>query len=233
MMICDSAQNLSSVPVVASSLVGNLVVHNFLPSAILSGMLRFHFWQLGMMLLGSIMTTLQRSDYLIHGCYKPEKWKRAHTTYVHNEIPVCQATFGFIFGIARKHKIAKLTRHYLENGIANRVHKNSLFRTYNALLFDETTHLIKLLQNYAEQHVILLPGRIPGYKWDNIKLLSSSTSKMVGIIICVGYKNINSDCMLIHIITTLTNTYMPITYLKCSTETVQHLLYLKYNHIVV
>ena len=89
-------------------------------------------------------------------------------------------------GLQGSIKLQKITRHYLENGIANRVHKNSLFRTYNALLFDETTRLINFLQNYAEQHVILLPVRIPGYKWDNIKLLPSSTSKMVGIIICVG-----------------------------------------------
>ena len=142
--------------------------------------------ELDMVLLGSIMTTVQQSDNLIHGRHKPEKRKRAHTTYMHNGTPVCQVTFGFIFGIGRKHKITNIRNHYLENGIATRVHKNSLLRPHNALSFDETTHLVKFLENYAEQHAILLPGRIPGYKRDDIKLLPSSTSKMVGTIICVG-----------------------------------------------
>ena len=100
-----------------------------------------------MVLLGSIMTTLQQSDNLLHGCHKPEKRKRAHITYMHNGTPVCQVTFGFIFGIGKKHKITNIRRHYLENGI---VTKNSLLRPHNALSFDETTHLIKFLQNYAE-----------------------------------------------------------------------------------
>ena len=77
----------------------------------------------------------------------------------------------------------------MENGIATRVHNNSLLHPHNALLFDETTHLIKFLQNYAEKHAILCLGRIHGYKQDNIKLLPSSTSKMEGIIIlCRGIK---------------------------------------------
>ena len=34
------------------------------------------------------------------------------------------------------------------------------------------------LTNYVEENVISLPGRIPGFKSDDIKVLSSSESKI-------------------------------------------------------
>ena len=41
--------------------------------------------------------------------------------------------------------------------------------------------MVKFLQNYAEENALLLPGRIPGYKRDDIKLLPSSRSKRVWV----------------------------------------------------
>ena len=38
---------------------------------------------------------------------------------------------------------------------------------------------MRFLQAYAEDNAILLPGRIPGYKRDDIQLLPSSTTKKV------------------------------------------------------
>lgn len=43
-----------------------------------------------------------------------------------------------------------------------------------AVVEDVTT----FLSNYVEENVLLLPGRIPGYKSNNIKLFSSSKTKM-------------------------------------------------------
>ena len=40
-------------------------------------------------------------------------------------------------------------------------------------------HVVKFLQNYAEQNAILLPGCLPNYKKDDIKLLPSRCSKKV------------------------------------------------------
>ena len=40
-------------------------------------------------------------------------------------------------------------------------------------------NVTRFLQNYAEKNAILLPGRIPGYKRDDIKILPSSQSKKV------------------------------------------------------
>ena len=40
-------------------------------------------------------------------------------------------------------------------------------------------HCHQFLKSYTEENAILLPGRIPGYKRDDIKLLPSSCSKKV------------------------------------------------------
>lgn len=47
------------------------------------------------------------------------------------------------------------------------------------ITFEEIQKIIKYVTNYAEDQAILLPGRIPQYKRDDLKLLPSSTSKKV------------------------------------------------------
>ena len=50
---------------------------------------------------------------------------------------------------------------------------------HNPLTYEDITKIVKFLSNYAEEQAILLPGRVPGYKRDDFKLLLSSTSKKV------------------------------------------------------
>jgi len=45
--------------------------------------------------------------------------------------------------------------------------------------YSTKAHVVKFLQNYAEENALLLPGRIPGCKRDDINLLPSSRSKKV------------------------------------------------------
>ena len=64
------------------------------------------------------------------------------------------------------------------------------------------TNMGKLLENYAEENASLLPGRIPNYKRDDIKLLPSSRSKKVFCINIRMYVHNNLNCKLIGIINT-------------------------------
>ena len=132
--------------------------------------------ELDLVMLGSIMATT-RTDDVTHGRHKPIKRQRPRANYLHNGCEVCKVTFGFIFGVGRKHRIDAIRSHYLDEGLATRVHKNSTLRPHNALTFNEITSIVTFVQNYAEQHAILLPGRIPQYKRDDIKLLPSSETK--------------------------------------------------------
>ena len=68
---------------------------------------------------------------------------------------------------------------YIANGLATRRHGNSKKLPHNALTFEENTNVVTFLHHYAEANAILLPGRMPGYKRDDVVLLPSCTSKRV------------------------------------------------------
>ena len=68
---------------------------------------------------------------------------------------------------------------FLASGLTARVHGNTRNSPKHVLKCDELKNLVTFIGNYAEKKTILLPGRIPGYKMDNIQLLPSSTTKKV------------------------------------------------------
>ena len=48
----------------------------------------------------------------------------------------------------------------------------------HALSIDDTKMIVKFMENYAEVHAVILPGRYPGVKdFERVKLLPSSTTK--------------------------------------------------------
>jgi len=128
------------------------------------------------------MTTVLDHEYIIDGKHKPAKWKKVSSYHMHSRYRVCKATYSFLYGIGTKHRLEGIRKHYLEHGLETRTHKNSQQLPHHALSMDEIRCLVGFLENYAEQYTILLPGRIPGYKKDDLKLLPSSTSKKVSVI---------------------------------------------------
>ena len=51
----------------------------------------------------------------------------------------------------------------------------------HALSFKKILGILQFIQNYAEQHAILLPGHIPQFKRDDVKVLPSSDTRKVFI----------------------------------------------------
>ena len=135
--------------------------------------------QLDLVLLGSIMTTVLDRDGIVDGRHKPAKRRKVSSCHMHNGYKVCKTTYAFLYRVGTKHRLENIKKHYLEHGMETRVHKNTRRLPHNALSFDEITSVVKFIENYAEQHAILLPGRIPMYKRDDIKLSPSSISKKV------------------------------------------------------
>lgn len=70
-----------------------------------------------------------------------------------------------------------LKEHYEVNGIAPRVHGNEEKLLSNTLSKSQVEYITAFISNYAEINAIELPGRIPGYRNDDIKLVSSSETK--------------------------------------------------------
>jgi hypothetical protein len=85
-----------------------------------------------------------------------------------------------VFTIGKK-RFDAVKQHYLATGLTTRRHGNTRRLPANALSFRETQNALKFLHAYAESNAILLPGRIPGYKRDDLQLLPSSTTKKVCI----------------------------------------------------
>ena len=86
--------------------------------------------------------------------------------------------FTFLHGIG-KDRLKNVRDSYLTNGLETRVHGNTKRLPHNHLTHAMITNVTDFLKNYAEENAILLPGRIPGHKRDDIKLLPSSRSKKV------------------------------------------------------
>jgi len=77
-----------------------------------------------------------------------------------------------------KNKLTALISHYRQNGLAVR-RKKSGGRKSNVrcLSFDDVKAVVTFISNYAEQHALLLPGRVPAYKRSDIRLLPSAETK--------------------------------------------------------
>ena len=91
---------------------------------------------------------------------------------------VCRATFLFLFNISEK-LFYTLRSHYKSNGLVSRIHGNKNRLPANTHTLDTNQHLKKFIENYAEEHAVILPGRIPGYRDDRIQLIQSSENKKI------------------------------------------------------
>ena len=106
----------------------------------------------------------------------PVDRQREYTSYFHQGLRVCLDTFLFLHGI--KHGIFKaLKRSCRKDGLVSRVHGNTRRTPKHALSFEEVKQVVSFVTNYAEEHAIQLPGRIPGYKRSDLQLLPCSTTR--------------------------------------------------------
>ena len=67
--------------------------------------------------------------------------------------------------------------HVKFEGLRPRVHGNTYRKPKHALAHSSIQYVVRFLYIYAEQHALLLPGRVPGYSRTDIQLLPSSVSK--------------------------------------------------------
>ena len=66
---------------------------------------------------------------------------------------------------------------YLSEGMVPRVHSHTGRVPSHALVMEDIQNIVKFILQYAESNAILLPGRVPGYKRDDIQILPSSITK--------------------------------------------------------
>ena len=129
--------------------------------------------ELDLVLMGSIMCTVLRDDCVRDGRHKPAKRRKLTTMmYMHEGHEVCKKTFCLLYGIG-KDRLRAVKENYLGNGLVTRTYGNKKRLPHNASSPETINNVVMFLQNYAEEKAILLPGRIPSHKRDDIKLLPS------------------------------------------------------------
>lgn len=75
-------------------------------------------------------------------------------------------------------KLKALIHHYKKHGLAERRRKSGGRRANTtSLSYDDLKAVVTFISNFAEEHALVLPGRVPGFKRADIKLLPSSETK--------------------------------------------------------
>ena len=139
--------------------------------------------KLDLVLLGYIESAALLTSTIIDGRHaNTAERNRVTTKYKHHGLNVCKKTFLFLHAVS-KDQLQTLKLHYIGAGLKAHIHGNTKRAPKHNLPYSTKKHVAKFLENYAEENALLLPGRIPGYKRDDIKLLPSSQSKWV----CVQY----------------------------------------------
>jgi hypothetical protein len=77
-------------------------------------------------------------------------------------------------------RLTRILKHYKENGLSP-PEKKSGGRKNNtsSFKFDDIKRVVQFLTSYSEANALLLPGRVPGFKPDDIQLLPSSHTKII------------------------------------------------------
>ena len=159
--------------------------------------------ELDFVLLGQIMATLSDGPHTTAEKHRhtATECKLTSMAFYHAGQRICGRTFQWLHGIGTltsyinillvatiqppsffisgKDRFMAVIASYIASGLTTRQHRNSHTLRHNAISFADIQHALSFLHNYAEAHAILLPGRIPGYKRDDLQLLPSSTTKKV------------------------------------------------------
>ena len=135
--------------------------------------------ELDLVLMGFVSFAMLGSEVVKNGRHQnPAKCRHVTKEYKHRGLDVCRKTFLFLHGIG-KDRLQNIRDHYKEEALQAGIHKNTKCSPYHVMPFDATSYVLTFLENYAEENAILLPGRIPAYKRDDIKLLPPNPSKAV------------------------------------------------------
>ena len=90
---------------------------------------------------------------------------------------ICKEMFLQVYGIGYA-RFLRLKEHWEQHGLSRRTHGNTKRVPENATPLSVVEDFCAFLQNYMEENAIILLGHIPGFKSNDIRVLSSSKSKM-------------------------------------------------------
>ena len=79
-----------------------------------------------------------------------------------------------------KNKLTAIREHYKQSPgelTPRKLKSGGRKNNTKSLSFEDTELVVKFIKQYAEDHALSLPGRVPGFKRDDIQVLPSSSPK--------------------------------------------------------
>ena len=89
---------------------------------------------------------------------------------------ICHMVFLFLHAMSHQRSKA-IKKNWRENGLCPRVWSKAV--PHNTTKLSDIQNIVRFILHYAEENAILLAGRIPGYKYDYLQLLPSTTKPQV------------------------------------------------------
>lgn len=109
-------------------------------------------------------------------CVGAKRSRSSRCTYQFQSVSICKEMFIHLYGISYS-RLRRLKEHYERYGIHMRTHGNTKMLPSNTLPQSITENVHRFLTNYIEDNAFVLPGRIPGFKREDVQVLSSSETK--------------------------------------------------------
>ena len=128
-----------------------------------------------LLLLGAMNSLVHNQPETIQKDHKSQSRVESRSTYMFRGIEVCRNFFSVVFGCGEK-RLKNVKKQFLSEGISPKQHGN-IHKTSSHANFEKRVTARTFIQNFAENHALVLPGRLPNYKNPDLKLLPSSYTK--------------------------------------------------------
>ena len=147
--------------------------------------------ELDLVILGTIQSSLNCNKISVSGRVEKAR-QHARMAYFYHGKRICMRTFLFLHCI-HNNRFYSLVKHYRKNGLTLRAHGNVKRLPSSACSAETVERVVKFMKNTTEEQALLLPGRVPGFKRIDVKLLPSNLTKQYADIctsmgqVSVGY----------------------------------------------
>ena len=131
--------------------------------------------ELDLVILGIIYSSLNCNETSIFGRVEKNRQTTRMSFFYHGK-RICNKTFLFLHCL-QSYRFHSLVKHYKKNGLTLQTHGNSKRLSSNALSTETVEQVFKFINNVGEEQALLLPGRVPGFKRIDVKLLPSNLTK--------------------------------------------------------
>ena len=131
--------------------------------------------ELDLVVLGIIPSSLTCNETGISGRVEKNR-QNTRMCYFYHGKRICKKTFLFLHCL-QSYRFHSLVKHYRKNGLTLRTLGNSKRLPSSSSSTETVEQVVKFIKNVSEEQALLLPGRVPGFKRIDVKLLPSNLTK--------------------------------------------------------